>query len=43
MIESRPPLLARLLLTVVTPRRNRPFLIRDLAEEFGMLLERDAA
>ena len=38
MIESRPPLLARLLLTVVTPGRNRPFLIRDLAEEFGMLL-----
>ncbi len=38
MIEPRPPLLARILLTVVTPRRNRPFLIHDLAEEFGMLL-----
>ena len=38
MNRPKPPLLARLLLTITTPLRDRPFLIRDLAEEFEILL-----
>ena len=38
MIERKPPLLARLLLHLVTPKRDRQFIIRDLAEEFDILI-----
>jgi putative ABC transport system permease protein len=38
MIERKPPLLARLLLGIITPKRDRQFLISDLAEEFEILI-----
>ena len=38
MIERRPPFLAHLLLALVTPKSDREFLIRDLAEEFNILI-----
>jgi putative ABC transport system permease protein len=38
MSAPQPPALARLLLGIVTPKRDREFLIRDLAEEFDLLI-----